>query len=142
VAKVFDINQDIQLSPGVGFNLLGDKFNVQQTVPPDPALEAASKPLTTFGIDLGVLMRYQKAWGLGLAVSNLNGPKASNTTNDKLPMVLRAGASYLFQDWLLGAAAFKATMGQSSNDYDYNVGPKPGLSITLWGYGSAKTKMN
>lgn len=70
-----------------------------------------------FGADLGFFYRPAAPYALGLALKNVNQPDMGLASADKLPMEVRAGASYALRSSLLGLdAAF------SGPDYTVSAG--------------------
>jgi len=58
-----------------------------------------------FGADLGFFYRPQPRYALGLAFKNINKPDMGLADADRLPMEIRAGASYVMRTSLLGLDA-------------------------------------
>jgi LysM repeat protein len=70
-----------------------------------------------FGADLGFFYRPRPAYALGLAVKNINKPDMGLASPDKLPVEIRAGASYALRTSLLGLDASFA-----GSDYTVSAG--------------------
>lgn len=96
-----------------------------------------------FGADLGFFYRPEPRYAFGLAVKNLNKPDMGLASADRLPMEIRAGASYVMRTSLLGLdASFAGTDYTLAAGAEYSFQRRYALRMGLAAGNNSKRNIN
>jgi hypothetical protein len=125
--NVFGYNQYNEKKVGLAFaKKLGDKFSAAvqldylNTFINDDYYGSHS----TFAVEVGLLAEPLKNFKIGFHVYNLSGAKLAEYADEKIPTILRLGASYKFSDKLLWSV-------EEEKDIDQKASFKSGLEYQI-----------